>query len=106
ERFPLDQLHHQRAPVRRTVEGLEAENLRDAAVAERGERLRFALEPREAIGIGGDGIGQDLDRHVAIELRVARAIDLAHAAGAEWGDDFVRADARAGSEGHWLCCGL
>jgi hypothetical protein len=35
----------------------------------------------------------DLDRDLAIQLRVARAIDLAHAAGAERRDDFVRAKA-------------
>ena len=31
-------------------------------------------------------------RDVAIELRIARAIDLAHPAGAEGGDDFIRAE--------------
>ena len=28
-------------------------------------------------------VGQDFDRDVAVQLRVARAIDLAHAAGAD-----------------------
>ena len=50
---------------------------------ERGEHLRLALEAREAIGIGGERLGQDLDRDVAPELRVARAVDLAHPAGPE-----------------------
>ena len=58
--------------------------------------LRFALEPREPIGVGGERLGQDLDRDVAIQLRVARAIDLAHAAGAEGRQDLVRAEAGAG----------
>ena len=44
-------------------------------------------------------VGQDLDRDVAIQLRVARAIDLAHAAGADRHDDFVRAEASAGNWG-------
>ena len=35
---------------------------------------------------------QDLDGDVATELAVARAVDLAHAAGAEQGDNGVRAD--------------
>ena len=48
-----------------------------------GERLRFAREPREPFGIAGERVGQDLDRDVAIELRIARAIHLAHAAGAD-----------------------
>ena len=39
---------------------------------ERREHLRFALEPREAFGIGGEGLGQDFQRDVAIQLRVVR----------------------------------
>ena len=45
-------------------------------------------------------LGQDLQRDVAIELRVARAIDLAHAACAEGRDDLVGAEARAGGQRH------
>ena len=43
---------------------------------------------------------QDLDRHVALELRVARAIDLAHPAGTERGDDGVGAEARSRGQRH------
>ena len=50
---------------------------------QRGEHLRFAAEPREAIGIVGDGRQQHFDRDVAIQLRIARAIHLAHPARAE-----------------------
>ena len=42
---------------------------------------------------------QDLDRDRAIEPRVAGPVDLAHAAGAEGRDDFVRAETGAGCEG-------
>ena len=38
-------------------------------------------------------------RDVAIQLRVARAIHLAHAAGADLRGDFVGAEAGAGGEG-------
>ena len=65
-------------------------------MVQRGEGLGFALKPREPLGVGGERLGQDLDRDVAIQLRVARAIDLAHAAGAERGQDLVRAEAGAG----------
>ena len=61
--------------------------------------LRFALESREPIRVVGERVGQDFQRDVAFELRVARAIDLAHASGADGGDDFIRAETRAGSEG-------
>ena len=43
----------------------------DVRMIERGEDLRFALEPREALRIGAK-LGQDLERDVAIE-RVSRA---------------------------------
>ena len=62
---------------------------------ERRERLRFARETREAIGVERERLGQHLDRDVAIELRVRRAIDLAHAARADGGDDFVGSEASA-----------
>ena len=66
--------------------------MRDVRVIQRGEHLRLALEAREAIGVGGERVGEDLQRDVATELRVARAIDLAHAAGADRGDDLVGAE--------------
>ena len=50
---------------------------------ERGEHLRFACEPREPVGVAGERVGQDLERDIAIELRVARAIHLAHPARAD-----------------------
>ena len=55
--------------------------------------LRFALETARGGRDRARTLGQDLDRDVAIELRVARAIHLAHAAGAEGGEDLVRAEA-------------
>ena len=76
----LDQLQDER--VRSPSSFLEPVDAADVRMVQRREHLRFALEAREAIGIGGEGVRQDLDRDVAIELRVARAIDLAHAAGA------------------------
>ena len=52
---------------------------------ERGDGLGFALEPREGRRVRGERVRQDLDRDVAIQLRVARAVHLAHPAGAERG---------------------
>ena len=51
-------------------------------------------------GIVSDGRRQDLQRDVAVQLRVVRPIHLAHPAAAEWRDDFVRADARARGKKH------
>ena len=64
---------------------------------ERGEDLRLSLEPGDALGVVGEAIRQDLNRHVATELRVARAIDLAHPARAQWRGDLVDTEADAGS---------
>ena len=82
----FDQLHHQRAAL---TGFLEAVNLRDVRVVQRGEDLRFAAEPREPIRIGGDVRQQHLERHVAIQLAVAGAIDLAHSALAKFREDCI-----------------
>ena len=60
------------------------------------ERLRFPPKPREAIWIGGERVGQDLDRNFSIQLRVSRPVDFTHATGAERRQDLVRAEACAG----------
>ena len=60
---------------------------------QRRDCMRLALEARQAIRIGRELRRQDLDRDLATQLRVARAIDLAHAAGADRRDDLVDADA-------------
>ncbi len=71
-------------------------------MVQRSEGLRFSLESRDAFWIGSEQLWQDLDRDVAIELRVTCAVDLAHAAGPQGGEDLVRAEARAGLEGRQL----
>src|SRR5688572_29257380 len=80
--------------------GFDSVNPRDVRVIERGEHLRFAREPREAIGIERERCRQYFDGHVAIELRIARAIHLAHSPGAERREDFIGAKAGAGSDRH------
>jgi hypothetical protein len=50
----------------------------DARMVERGEELCFPLEARQALRIGGKSLGQDLDRHFAIERRVRRLPYDAH----------------------------
>ncbi len=66
---------------------------------QRREGLRFAGETCEPFGVVHEEIGQDFDRDVAIQLRVAGAIHLAHTAGAQGGEDLVRAEADAGGKG-------
>ena len=73
----------------------------DVRVVQRGQRLRLRGWNRASRSASlANEIGQDLDRDLAIELGVAGAIDLAHPAGAERGENLVGAEARAGREGH------
>jgi hypothetical protein len=65
---------------------------------ERRQRFRFSLEARESVWIAGKQLGQDLDRHVAIELRIASAIHLAHSTGAQGAEDFVGAESCSWSQ--------
>ena len=82
----------------RTWSVLKAVDRADVLMIERREDLGFAAEARDALRVSGEQGRQDLDRDLAFELRVLRAIDLAHAARAERGDDFVGTEACAGSE--------
>ena len=77
----------------------EAVDRGDVRMIQRGEDFRFALETREPIGIGRERRRQDLDRDLALELRVGRPIHLPHAAFADRRGDVVDAEARAGSQG-------
>src|SRR5262249_42887729 len=83
-----DELHDERADA---VLIFEAVDLRDVCVVERGERLRFACEPRQTMRIAGDGVGQDLQGHVPIEPRVVRPTHLPHTTFADSAADFVDA---------------
>ena len=47
---------------------------------QRCEQLRLALKPREPLGVVRELVGQDLDRHLAREVRVLGAIHLSHPA--------------------------
>ena len=108
----LDQLHHDRPDgvsgfltagalakvVSRTL--LHAVDLGDVRMVQRREHFGFALKPREPFGILRERIGQDLQRHLALQLRIPRPIHVAHAARAEGGEDLEDAKACAGRESH------
>src|ERR1043166_109014 len=51
--------------------------------------LRFLFKSPETISVLRESGGQNFDRHVAIQLFIARAIDLTHPARAELRADFV-----------------
>ena len=47
----------------------------DIGMVQRGEDFRFTLKAREPIGVVRERLGQDLDRDVAAQPRIARPID-------------------------------
>ena len=46
---------------------------------------------------------QNLEGDSPLEPRIAGAVDFAHPPGAEWCQDFERAETSAGREPHWMC---
>ena len=70
-------------------------------MGESGNRAGLPLEPDERNGVLGEMFGEDLDRDLATESEVPRAVDLAHAARPEWRENLVTAEERPGDEGHF-----
>ena len=81
-----DQLHREEAGLSRGVQPVDR---RDVRVPQRGEQLRLAFEARKSFGVVGQCGGKRLERHLAVERRVDRLPDLAHAALADLLDDPV-----------------
>ena len=88
ERLSLDELH---GDENRRVRRPDVVDRDDVVVVEAGGRARFLLEPLVPVGIGRELGREHLDRHVAPEAGVPRAVDLPHPAGAERREDLVRA---------------
>ena len=71
-------------------------------MVQRRERLRFACEPGESVGVASKCVWQDFERDVTIQFRIASAVDLPHPALADMRNDFVDAEPGAGCEGQVL----
>ena len=67
---------------------------------EGGERARLPLETRAPYRISGVLVGEDFERDISPETRVARAIHLTHAAATDDGENFVGAEPRVWRERH------
>src|SRR5262249_33070565 len=65
--------------------------------------LRLPLEARHALGVPRKWLGENLEGHFAAELRVAGAIDLAHATRANGSPDLVRSELRSWWEDQRVC---
>src|SRR6266550_3842511 len=73
ERWSLDQLQHQSLYA---VRFFKAVDRGDVRVIERRQQLCFALETREAVGIGDKAVREDLERNLAVQVGIAAAIYL------------------------------
>ena len=72
----------------------------DVGMVELGEDFGFAFKPGQPVGIVCEGLWQDFEGYVPVELRVSCPIHLAHAAFADLGGDGVRAEGGAGGKRH------
>ena len=97
QRVALDQLEHQGRHVAGVFETVDCPDVR---MIERCEQSCFAFEARQAIGVRRERRRQDLQRDVAPELGIARAIHFAHPAGPEQRDDLVDADPGSRRQSH------
>ena len=103
ERAPLDELHDEElravggAGRTRFLEPIERGNVR---MTETGENLRLALEAFDTFRVVRRRGGQGLDRHIATEPRIARAIHLPHAPGAQRRADFIWTEAGSWCQRH------
>jgi hypothetical protein len=75
-------------------------NGKNVRVIQRRHGPRFSLKSPQALCIPGQGLGQDLDRHLTPQPRITRAIHFAHPARAQGRLNIVRTDLGARGEGH------
>ena len=73
---------------------------RDVRMVQRGQQLGLALEACQPFGISGEGVGEDLDRDLAVEVRVESLPHDTHAAFADLFDEPVVEQLLAGCDGH------
>ena len=89
KRLSLKQLGHEIGLAVLEPEVVERDHV---GVVQRAGGASLSLETLEGGGIGPQRLGDDLDRHLSAEPRVARPVDLGHPAGAEEGNDLEMPD--------------
>ena len=97
ERRPLDELHHERRDAARSP---PARRCRDVGMVQRGEHFGFALKARQPLESAATSVGKHLERDVALQVRVGRAVHLAHPAHTDEGGHSVRSDSSPRRKGH------
>jgi hypothetical protein len=97
QRAAIEQFHHRVGDGAVLAEIVDRDDVR---VGQRGDGTRFGFEPSACDRIVRQRVGDDLDRDVALQPRIAGAIHLAHPAGTEQVEDLVRANSTAGLGRH------
>ena len=97
QRRAVNQFHHER--LHRFVL-LQPVDRRDVRMIQLRKNLRFTLETAHAVGICGEVLWKNFYRDTAAQLRICRAIHLAHSAFAEKVRDLVRAESGPDCDGH------
>src|SRR4030095_12549540 len=83
-----------------TVALFDAVDGGDPGMIQGGEDPGFTIEAHQPFRVARERLGQNCRGAGEIETHVARPINLAHAAGADRLDDFVRTKTRTRSQGH------
>ena len=101
QRLAFEKLHDENGDEKEEP-GISSNEWMDATirVIQRGEQLRFPLEPLSPLFTFKELFRQDLDRDISREARVLRLVDLPHPSRADLAEDLVRAELRAGGERH------
>src|SRR4029453_844677 len=88
KRLPFEQLGYDEGRLGMGADVVHGEDVR---VVQRRRRAGFLLESMQAIDVGRKCGGEYFDRNITSESRIARPVDLTHAADAEHGLDLIRA---------------
>ena len=91
-------LHELGGNIENAVFEADVINSDDAGMVEAARGTRFLRKTGAARFVAGKYLGEDFQRDVASQPRIAGAENFTHPAGAERGHDLVRADASAGSD--------
>ena len=94
---PFDEFEYQGPGTLRLLNPVD---LRDVRMIKAGQDLRFPLKPGETVRVFRERVREDLQRHLAVELRVGSLPHLSHAALANQGGHRVVPETGAGAQGH------
>ena len=84
--FAVHEFHHEKVNLLVAAHVVKRGDMR---VVQRRDRACFALEAGAGLGVRRQVRRDDFDGDASIEPGIARLVDLAHATGANEGDDFV-----------------